>query len=542
MALTPLIPIIILLAGVLALLLSLTLPARYPGPVAAATAGLALIALLALGGQLPAEAIVSFWQPLALSGIPVSLRLEGMTWLYALALTGLSVAALLTGLSRPGGRRTASRGFILLLLAAGLAAVSSSNLLTLCLSWTFLDVMFLGAVALTEDRERVSEHTTFALAANGLATLLVWIVALLGMRDGASQYLHLFSFSVAQTTLLAIAGVVRLGLYPLHLWLPAEFDLRPGLSSLLHLAPATAGLSLLSQLVLGARGDLPLHNPLTYAAGTALLVGAVLAWGQDEPGRALSFIVLAQTGLVVLGGTWGGEAAALALVAQGLVLLLSTGVLFLGQGYDPHRRIWSLPGVIAGAALMGMPFTLGFVGRSALYAAFWSAGAWVLLVLSGVGQALLLAAVLRLLLRPVTGPLPPSPIVQGLGAVGLAGLAVPLVVFGLAPERLAGLLGVTPPSLMQGLAQMPVAGWVTWGLGLGLGVALWRRDAQVREARAQLQPLLVALFSLRWLYRAAAALVEGVSRGVRGLALLLEGEGALLWVLVVLVLAWLFLR
>ncbi|MER3515085.1 MAG: hypothetical protein C4310_12465, partial [Chloroflexota bacterium] len=145
MALTPLIPIIILLAGVLALLLSLTLPARYPGPVAAATAGLALIALLALGGQLPAEAIVSFWQPLALSGVPVSLRLEGMTWLYALALTGLSVAALLTGLSRPGGRRTASRGFILLLLAAGLAAVSSSNLLTLCLSWTFLDVMFLGA-------------------------------------------------------------------------------------------------------------------------------------------------------------------------------------------------------------------------------------------------------------------------------------------------------------------------------------------------------------------------------------------------------------
>lgn len=542
MALTPLIPIIILLAGTLALLFSLMLPARYPGPVAAATAGLALLALIALGGRLPAEAIVSFWQPLALSGVPISLRLEGMTWVYALALAALALAALLTGLSRPGGRRTASRGFILLLLAAGLAAVSSSNLLTLCLSWTFLDVMFLGATALTEDRERVSEHTTFALAANGLATLLVWIVALLGMRDGASQYLHLFSFSAAQTALLAVAGVIRLGLYPLHLWLPAELDLRPGLSALLHLAPATAGLSLLSQLVLGARGDLPLHNPLTYAAGAALLVGAVLAWGQDELGRALSFIVLAQIGLVVLGGTWGGGSAALALVAEGLVLLLSAGVLFLSRGYDLERWVWSLPGAVAGAALLGMPLTLGFVGRSALYAALWGAGAWVFLGLSGIGQALLLAAVLRLLLRPATGPLPPSPIVQGLGVVGLAGLVAPLVVLGLAPERLAGWLGVTPLSLVQVLAQMPVAGWVTWGLGVGLGVALWWRDTQAREVRRQLQPLLLATLSLRWLYRTAAGLVEVVSRAVRALALLLEGEGALLWVLVILVLAWLALR
>lgn len=542
MALTPLIPIIILLAGVLALLFSLMLPARYPGPVAAATAGLALLALIALGGQLPAEAIVSFWQPLVLSGIPVSLRLDGMTWLYALALTVLALAALLTGLSRPGGRRTASRGFILLLLAAGLAAVLSSNLLTLCLSWTFLDVMFLGAIALTEERERVSEHTTFALAANGLATLLVWIVALLGMRDGASQYLHLFSFSAAQTALLAVAGVVRLGLYPLHLWLPAELDLRPGLSTLLHLAPATAGLSLLSQLVLAVRGDLPLHNPLTYAAGAALIVGAILAWGQDEPGRALSFIVLAQIGLVVLGGTWGGQEAALTLVAEGLVLVLSAGVLFLSRGHDLERPMWSLPGGVAGAALLGIPLTLGFVGRSALYAAWWSAGAWLLLGLSGIGHALLLATVLRLLLRPVTSPLPPSPVVQGLGAVGLAGLVVPLLVFGLVPDRLAAWLGVTPLSLVQGLARMPVVGWVTWGLGLGLGAALWQRDVQVRGVRKQLRPLLMALFSLRWLYRAVAGLVEVVSRAVRALALLLEGEGALLWVLVVLVLAWLALR
>lgn len=542
MTLTPLIPIIILFVGTLALLLSLLLPSRYPGPAAAVATGLALLALIGLRGLLPAEAIVSFWQPMALSGVPISLRLDDMTWLYALALTALAAAALLTGLSRPGGRRTASRGFTLLLLAAGLAAISSSNLLTLCLSWTFLDVVFLGAIALTEDRERVSEHTTFALAANGLATLLVWTVALLGMRDGASQVLHLFSFSAVQIALLAVAGVLRLGLYPLHLWLPAEFDLRPGLSAMLHLAPATAGLSLLSQLVLGVRGDLPLHNPLTYAAGAALIVGAFLAWGQDESGRALSFVVLAQTGLVVLGGVWGGDEAALALVAEGLVLLLSAGVLFLSRGYDPDNRLWSVPAAVASVVLLGAPLTLGFVGRSATTAALWARGGWPLLILSAVAQALLLATLLRLLFRPASSPLPPSPVVKGLAALGLAGLIAPLVVFGLAPARLAELLGVAPVSLPEVLAQMPGVGWVTWALGLGLGVALWRRDAGMRAVRGQLHPPLLALFSLRWFYRAIAGLVEVAGRAIRAAALLLEGEGALLWVLVVLVLAWLFLR
>jgi formate hydrogenlyase subunit 3/multisubunit Na+/H+ antiporter MnhD subunit len=540
MTLTPLIPIVILLVGTLALLLSLLLPARYPGPAAATTAGLALLALVGLRGALPVEAIVSFWQPMALSGVPISLRLDGMAWLYALALAALALAALLTGLSRPGGRRTANRGFTLLLLAAGLAAISSANLLTLCLSWTFLDVTFLGAIALTDDRERVSEHTTFALAANGLATLLVWVVALLGVRDGGSQVLHLFSFSALQMALLALAAILRLGLYPLHAWLPAQVDLRPGVAAMLHLAPATAGLSLLSQLVLGARGDLPLDNPLTYAAAAALVVGALLAWGQDEAGHALSFVVLAQTGLVVLSGTWGGEDAALALVAEGLVLLLSAGVLFFSRGYDPEHRLWSAPGAIAAVALVAMPLTLGFVGRSALLAAFARADAWLLLVASGVAQALLVATLLRLIARPAAGQFPASPLVRGLGALGLAGLVAPLIIFGLAPDRLADLLGVAAPSLLEVLARMPTVGWIVWALGVGVGVLLWWRDSHVRAIRGQLHPPLQALFSLRWFYRLIAGLVEVAGRAIRAAALLLEGEGALLWVLVVLVLAWLF--
>jgi hypothetical protein len=311
---------------------------------------------------------------------------------------------------------------------------------------------------------------------------------------------------------------------------------------MLHLAPATAGLSLLSQLVLGARGGLPLDNPLTYAASAALVVGALLAWGQDKPGQVLSFVVLAQTGLVVLAGTWGGEGAALALVAEGLVLLLSAGVLFLSWGYDPAQRLWSLPAAFAAAALVGLPFTLGFVGRSAMLAAFTAEGAWPLLVLSGFAHTLLFATLSRLVLRPAANPFPPSAVVRGLGAVGLAVLAAPLALLGSAPARLAELLGVPPASLLEVLARMPATGWVVWAAGLGLGAALWWREGGLHGVRGQLHPPLQTLFGLRWFYRAVAAIGEIAGRGVRGLALLLEGEGALLWVLVVLVLAWLYVQ
>jgi hypothetical protein len=232
----------------------------------------------------------------------------------------------------------------------------------------------------------------------------------------------------------------------------------------------------------------------------------------------------------------------LALVAEGLVLLLSAGVLFLTWGYDPEKRIWSLPGALAVAALVGFPFTLGFVGRSAMLAAFAREGVWPLLLLSGFAQTLLVASLVRLLLRPAANPFPPSPIVRGLGAAGLAVLAAPLLVVGIAPTRLAELLGLPPISLLEVLARMPATGWVVWALGLGLGGALWWREGRLHEVRGHMHPPLQALFSLRWFYRSITGFAEIAGRGVRGLALLLEGEGALLWVLVVLALAWLYVQ
>src|SRR5512140_2784891 len=141
---SPLLPLAVLLAGVV-ILVAVGVPLRFraTGPIAAAVAAASTVALYVLQGHLPLTAVVSEWRPATLLSTPLGFYVDGLNWLFALALSLLCTAALLTGLSRPGGHRAALRAFILLLLAAGLAALFSANLLTLCITWTAFDLMFL---------------------------------------------------------------------------------------------------------------------------------------------------------------------------------------------------------------------------------------------------------------------------------------------------------------------------------------------------------------------------------------------------------------
>jgi formate hydrogenlyase subunit 3/multisubunit Na+/H+ antiporter MnhD subunit len=333
----PLLPIVILLAGVAALLLfGLPLRLRASGPVAALFALAATAALFALRGQLPVMITLSEWRPATLLSSPLTFYMDGLGWVFALALLLLTAAALLTGLSRPGGHRAQMRAFILLLAAAALAALFSGTILTLCLAWTAFDLLYLMIMLVSVDRERAGEHAVFAALLNGGATLMLWAVALTIQVEGGTQYLHLASFTPTQTTLLVVAAVFRLGLYPLHLWLPSELELRPGLGAMLHIVPATLGITLLARLALVGGPALALHSPLTIAAAAALIVGALLAWGQDDHRHALSFVVLLQTGVTVLAGMWSGALAPLVLVAEGLVLILGTGLLFRPRAPGAH--------------------------------------------------------------------------------------------------------------------------------------------------------------------------------------------------------------
>ncbi|MBI3762338.1 MAG: hypothetical protein HY260_10825 [Chloroflexi bacterium] len=407
------IPILVLILGAAGLLAGLQPRFRFAGVLGALTAFFAMVSLALKGLRLPEINIVSNWKPAALFPEPLAFRIDALAWLMGLAVLTATLAVFLTGLARGGGRRLAPRGATLLITAATLAAIFAADLVTLAIAWAGLDLLyFLALVALSEGDER---QAVLSLGFNTAATLLVVAAAVTVTSAGGHPAFGEMPFGPRATLLLALAAVFRLGLFPLHLGLPVEANVRQGLGTILRLAPAAIALVLVARLIgatpigaaveLSSHQTLPLRPWLTVGGVAALWVGASQWWVAPDPRQGLTFFVIAQSGLALLTGLWGGSAALAGLAAQSLALVLGGAVIFLFNGHD-DQSAWhtTLPGA-AVAALVGVPFLTGFTGQWALYTGLLAQGNYWVLSVSAAAQIVLVAGFLRLCFWPADEPL-----------------------------------------------------------------------------------------------------------------------------------------
>jgi formate hydrogenlyase subunit 3/multisubunit Na+/H+ antiporter MnhD subunit len=535
------VPILVLLLGSASLLSGLQPRFRFVGLLGVFTAALAFLTLLVLGVRpLPVSNIVSNWGPLDLFARPLAFRIDGLAWLMSLAVSVTTLAVFLTGLARGGGRRLAPRGASLLITAAALSAIFSADLVTLAVSWALLDMLyFLALIGLAGSDER---QAVLSLAFNGAATLLVVAAAIRGTATGGGLVFGETAFGPRTTLLLVLAAVFRLGLFPLHLALPVEANVRQGLGAVLRLAPAAVALALLARII-SAEGALPLRPWLTVAGVAGLWVGASQWWLSPDPKQGLPFFVVSQSSVALLTGLWGGPVALAGLVAQSLALVLGGAVLFLYKGQD-EQSPWhaALPGVAA-AAVIGVPFLTGFTGQWILFTGLTAAGNYLVLLLVVVGQALLGAGLLRMCFWPAEAPLSAdsaSPLMTG---AYLAGLGLPLVFLllaGLSPQGLSNFLGVEGMAGLGGLFS-PVG---LFALGLILlaavgGLGVWRFETELRARTDPAWGVLTAATRLDWLYLAVWNLYRGLSAVLRTAAEILDGDGAVLWAVLIALVAWL---
>src|SRR5688572_30779705 len=117
-----------------------------------------------IGLRLPARATLSHWGPEVLLPLGLSLEIDHLAWLFGLSILTVTLATLLTGVARPGGRRIVVRGAILLLAAAGLAATFSGNLLTRIVAWAGLDLIYFLALILLAEGEGLEPQAVLNLA------------------------------------------------------------------------------------------------------------------------------------------------------------------------------------------------------------------------------------------------------------------------------------------------------------------------------------------------------------------------------------------
>lgn len=469
------------------------------------------LSLLA-GRTLPQSIHLISWNTIAFFTESPSLMVDRLSWPFALALTTLALSVILSDVARASESDWASWASSLVLVALGVFTVLAANPLTLMMGWTAIDLtellIMLGKVYQSPVRERLV--ITFSARVLGTGFLLIAMVI-------ASSTNEVFSFEAIPlrlSFLLIMAAGLRLGVLPMHIPFLEEISLRRGLGTILRLVPAAASLVLLTHIanaIASSNRPVIMATLLLGLAGLAALYGSASWVFADNELNGRPAWILGMGSFSIAGAILGEPSASL---AWGIAMLLSGGLLFLFSARE--RRLAWLP-------------LLGLLGISALpYSPTWNGARLFastftpLLFLFFIAHILFLIGYVRHALK------------EGISLIGVERWVWLIYPFGLAllPIMLFSFGVWTNP----GAENMPIIGWlegfVVGGLAAGLGITLNRRI----NVSDKVIDLFDSVLSFNWLYRSLWNIYRTIGRLITFISTVLEGEGGLLWTLLLLVL------
>ena len=525
MTLPPGLPITFLILGALAIGAADLARLRRPTWIMIITSVLALALLLAVRSETPVTEIIATWQPVSVFTVPLSFRVDHTAWVMALGLMlVLNATAFMWG-GFPGQHRPAPRALSLLLTAAALSGIFASNLLTLAVAWGMLDLIFVLALVVRGGTE-VGRRAALAIVLNAVSTVCVWIAALLIENQHGSLYWHLLNPSDDARAWLMAAAVLRVGLYPFHQGLPIELGKEPDRSVMIFVVPTIAGLALWVRMA-GAQA-LPEESLVPLLGTLSILVGAVLAWRNVEPRSSLPYIMLGLSGFVGLLAAAHSSVDLLTNATLNWMFVVAS--LFIARGFDRRRMFWSGGALLAGLSLAAVPGTLGFIVQQAVIADVLQAKAWLILVAVIVAQTLLIAAGTRLILSDAVESAPTLLLRKICWSVAIVLGALPLVGFVVAP-------GIVGDSLSTRalLAELGPIGLLALFAPIAIGLVLAWRGPVLRRSVSAGQTAWGRVLRLDWLNNAIFYLLDRMTGLLRAVASVFEGDGGLLWTVIVIV-------
>jgi hypothetical protein len=539
--------------------------------ILALIAGLVMVILA--HSEIPAQISLLHWQPETLFPISPALLIDPTSWYLALAVVSLAFCIAIASIAQIGVSVTgelhhatdsvrdvqndqeapdadpssavkaaAQSGSIsnwqlwaaiLILSGISLVAVFAGNLLTLMLAWAALDFLELLTLLSQTLQARVLERVVLVFSAKlaGLAFLLISGLVLWS-QNGSLAFTVI---SPAASVMLLIAGGIRLGVLPLQLPFAQGLPMNRHLGSALRLIPAASSYVLLVRVSnIGIRGE-----ATPFLLGLAALAGIYtgfrwLASKDELEGRP--YWLLGSGSLIVAAAILNMPIACL---AWSIASLLSGGLIF--SMALRHRHL--LPLIVLGAiSLSTLPFSPTWQGAT-LYQ--FPAQAGVSLTLFSIlsllflfTQAFLLAGFIRHSLSeiyPINTEKPPR-VERWVWFVYPFGLTVIVIV-----DLIFGYL------LLPDFINLPVAGWVIGPLTLIIAAFtlffFWRYPQPIAGISTSLKPgILDRVFSLNWFYGFFGKLFHLVSNFFTLSSTILEGEGGILWAVVLFVLILVFLQ
>lgn len=470
---------------------------RAAGLIAALLPGSLFAALLT---QLPAvtagAVLVERHQWVPSLGVELTLRLDGLTLLFALLVTGIGTLVTIYAGSyfRAASVRTRTH-FVLLIqlfMTAMLGTVLSDNLLVMYLFWEWTSLMsflLIGFEAARPAARKAALQSLLLTVAGGLSMFAG--ILLLGQRLGTFSFTEILAAPERFAALdgawviaaLFLAGALtKSAQAPFHFWLPRAMEAPTPASAYLHSATMVKlGIFLLARLD-QPFSQLPGYGTVLVTFGLLTMLIASLNTLRERQYKALlAHSTVASLGMLVFLLGLPGHAARTAMLAFLLGHALYKATLFFAAGtviahtgtgeldrLSGLRRALPLTAAAAllgGLSMAGLPPLFGFIAKEAMLENLLShAGAVRSFGLSGLvaASAVLVAVAWLSGLKPFLG----TPATQrGSGETG--GLAAgPLVLGG------AGLLFALFPGFFA-TPLLQAASHVVGGHDTPLQLALW---------------------------------------------------------------------
>lgn len=408
-------------------------------------------------------------------GVALSFRLDGLSLLFALLVTGVGALVTVYAAGYLGGHGHAGRffGFLIAFMASMLGLVVSDNLIGIFIFWELTSVTSFLLIGFGHERAAARNAALQAVIVTGLGGLaLLAGLILMGLSAGTFEFSEMLDRGVTLgdhplytpiLVLVCLGAFTKSAQVPFHFWLPGAMEAPAPVSAYLHSSTMVkAGVFLLAKFgpVLG--GTPGWKWALQAVGGVTMVYGALLAVRSVYFKRILAFTTVSSLGAMVmlLGVGGAGQAAAMAfLLAHAMykgTLFMVAGIVEKQTGTKDIERLTGLmrvmPVTFAAAALgaasmAALPPFFGFTAKYLMKSPL--QGSEIETVLVGgvlVFGLLMTTAALLVAWRPFVGT--PNETARGASEAGAALLLGPVVL------GVAGLVaGVAPGLFARPLAD-----------------------------------------------------------------------------------------
>ncbi len=244
--------------------------------------------------------------------VSFALRLDGLSLLFALLVTGIGALIILYGgyYLEKYPDRARFQAYMLLFMGSMLGVVLANDLITLFIFWELTSVSSYLLIGFNHEDERARYGALKALlltSGGGLAMLAGAV--LMGMAGSTYQIdqlvrqndlLTAHPLYAAMVVLILLGAFTKSAQIPFHIWLPDAMAAPTPASAYLHSATMVkAGIYLLARLQPGLGGTDLWHVAVGVVGLATMLLAAYLAFGQNDLKALLAYTTISSLGWIV---------------------------------------------------------------------------------------------------------------------------------------------------------------------------------------------------------------------------------------------------